>query len=83
MPPTKPTALKRAAAAQGRLNTAEAKATDAASERDQWVFIAQQAGASYAEIQEATGLSTARVTQVLRKVRQTKIEALQNPTTTD
>lgn len=69
MPPSKPTALKRAAAAQDRLNTAEAKATDAAADRDDWVYIAQTAGATYAEIQAATGLSTARVTQVLRKVR--------------
>lgn len=70
MPPTKPTALKRARLHQEFLNKAEAKATEAAAERDAWVYRAQEAGATYAEIQEATGLSTARVTQVLRKVRQ-------------
>lgn len=67
---TKSQALKRAKERQRALNAAEAAATDAAVRRDQAVYAAQQAGATYPEIQEATGLSTARVTQVLRKVRQ-------------
>lgn len=67
-PPTK--ALARASSRQADLNKAEAKATEYAAIRDQAVFAAKEAGATYAEIQEATNLSTARVTQVLRKVRQ-------------
>lgn len=69
MTPTKAQRLRIAKAAQERLNKAEAKATEAASTRDQAVHDSQAQGATYAEIQEATGLSTARVTQVLRKVR--------------
>ena len=55
---------------QRALNKAEATATEAAADRDQAVYDARLAGATYGEIQDATGLSTARVTQVLRKVRQ-------------
>lgn len=66
---SKSKALHDAKRRQQRLNTAEAEALNAATLRDTAVFDAQQAGASYAEIQEATGLSTARVTQILRRVR--------------
>lgn len=66
---TKTQALKRASASQRTLNAAEEKATHAALARDQAVYDAQTMGATYAEIQDVTGLSTARITQVLRKVR--------------
>ena len=62
-------ALKRAEDTQRRLNQAEAIATERDSDRDQAVYAAQVEGASYAEIQTATGLSTARVTQILRRAR--------------
>lgn len=62
-------ALKRAADTQRRLNQAEAIATERAQDRDRAVYQAQVEGASYAEIQEATGLSTARITQILRRAR--------------
>lgn len=68
---TKSQALKRAADTQRRLNQAEAIATERAGDRDQAVFAAQQEGASYAELETATGLSTARITQILRRSRQT------------
>ena len=66
---SKPKALHDAKRRQQRLNTDEAAALNSAALRDTAVYDAQQAGATYAEIQEATGLSTARITQVLRKVR--------------
>ena len=66
---SKSKALHDAKRRQQRLNTAETEALNAATLRDTAVFDAQQAGASYAEIQEATGLSIARVTQILRRVR--------------
>lgn len=66
---SKSKALHDAKRRQQRLNTAEADALNAASLRDTAVYDAQAAGATYAEIQEATGLSTARITQVLRRVR--------------
>lgn len=69
---TKARALKNAKTYQERLNKAERAATQAAAERDATVLEAQEAGATYAEIQAATGLSTARVTQVLRRQRQAK-----------
>lgn len=64
-------ALRAAAKSQKRLNDLEARATDAGKERSAYILAAQEAGATYAEIQAATGLSTARVTQVLRKARST------------
>lgn len=70
MTPSKPQALNQVKRRQQRLNADEAKALESASLRDTAVYDAQQAGATYAEIQEATGLSTARVTQILRRVRQ-------------
>lgn len=69
---SKAQALKYAKVRQGVLNQAEQKATSAAADRDQAVLDAQVAGATYAEIQQATGLSTARVTQVLRRQRQAR-----------
>lgn len=71
-------ALTAAKNRQETLNLAERKATVAAFDRDRAVYDAQQEGASYAEIQEATGLSTARVTQILRRARN-----LATATTTD
>lgn len=62
-------ALTAAKNRQDALNLAEQRATEAASERDQAVYEAQTQGATYSEIQEATGLSTARVTQILRRAR--------------
>lgn len=67
--PSKAQALNNAKRRQQRLNTDEAKATESAGLRDQAVYEAQAAGATYAEIQEATGLSIARITQVLRRER--------------
>ena len=69
--PSKAQALNNAKRRQQRLNTDEAKALESASLRDMAVYEAQAAGASYAEIQEATGLSSARVTQILRRVKST------------
>lgn len=66
---TKGQALRQAKVRQAALNKAETLATEAAAVRDQAVYAAKATDATYAEIQEATGLSTARVTQVLRKVR--------------
>jgi uncharacterized protein YerC len=71
-PPSKGVALAQAKRRQTTLNRLEAQATEAATARDLAVFLAQEKGATYAEIQEATGLSTARVTQVLRKVRESQ-----------
>lgn len=68
-PPSKGAALAQAKRRQATLNRLETQATEAAAARDRAVALAQEKGATYAEIQEATGLSTARVTQVLRKVR--------------
>lgn len=70
---TKTRALTNAAATQDRLNRDEQRATESAAKRDKAVLEAQEAGATYAEIQAATGLSTARVTQVLRRQRQARV----------
>lgn len=67
--PSKAAALNAVKRRQQRLNTDEAKANESANLRDMALYEAQVVGASYAEIQEATGLSTARVTQILRRVR--------------
>lgn len=69
--PTKAQALRSAKERQRALNTAEQAATDAAQRRDRAVYAAQESGATYADIQAATGLSIARITQVLRKARTT------------
>lgn len=70
--PTKARALKMAATHQEALNRAEAKATEAAKVRDAAMDAARGLGATYAELQAATGLSVARVTQVLRRVREAR-----------
>ena len=62
-------ALVRAAAAQRLLDRYEDKATEHAKARDERVAEAQAAGATYAEIQSATDLSTSRITQILRRAR--------------
>lgn len=67
---TKAQALKKATSTQKALNTVEQKAAVAALDRDRAIYQAQQAGASYADLQEATGLSDTRVTQILRRARQ-------------
>jgi hypothetical protein len=75
--PTKPQALRRAVESQERLNNAEAKATELALKRDSAVLDAQElAGCTYPEIREATGLSIARITQVLRKERERRRRTL-------
>lgn len=66
---TKARALKDAAAAQDRLNRDEQRATESAAKRDAAMAQAKGVGATYAELQDATGLSVARVTQVLRRAR--------------
>lgn len=66
---TKPVALRRAKVAQESLNKAEHLATTKAVVRDARVAEAQGAGATYAEIREATGLSMTRLTQILRRAR--------------
>lgn len=68
--PSKTNALSRATTAQRNLNNSEERATQAARVRDQAVVAAQGAGATYAEILDATGLSTTRVTQILRRHRE-------------
>lgn len=68
--PTKAQALRTLATRQRQLNDAETKATQAAEARAVAVLSAQGAGATYGELEEATGLSTSRVTQVLRRARQ-------------
>jgi hypothetical protein len=62
--------LARAMTDQARLDKAERTATDAAARRDASVLEAQEAGNTYADLTDATGLSTARITQVLRRDRQ-------------
>lgn len=72
MPKTDPKAkaLKLVAACQVKLTTKEAVATDAATERDHAVAVAKDAGATYGEIRQATGLSTTRLTQILKRLRE-------------
>lgn len=62
--------LRTAAARQRALNAAETKATEAATERDQAFLAAAEDGATYADLEQVTGLSNARVTQILRKARE-------------
>lgn len=66
---TKAAALKRATAAQKRLDLAQKAATAQAEVRDATLAEAQTAGATYADMEQATGLSTSRVTQILRRAR--------------
>lgn len=65
-------ALAKAARQQAALNTAERKATDAALSRDAAMADARDEGATYSDLQNATGLSVARVTQILRRVREVR-----------
>ena len=67
--PTLKRRLTAAKLAQVRLNNAEDKATDAAKILDGAVSAARLAGATYAQIQEVTGLGTTRVTTILRRHR--------------
>lgn len=69
MTDSKPVALRRLGRAQTKLDTLEAAAKAAAITRDALMLDAQHAGATYPEMEAATGLSTARVTQVLRRER--------------
>lgn len=61
------TALKRAQAA---LDKAEQAATEKAARRNRAMVDAADKGATRATLQAVTGLSSARVTQVLRRARQ-------------
>ena len=61
--------LKSLEAVQRRLTVAEDKATELAAERGLALLAASDAGASRAELAKATGLSQARITQVLREAR--------------
>ena len=65
----KTTALQRRSEAQEDLTTAATEADKHAQRRDQWLAKAQSAGASYADLRKATGLSTSRLTQLLRRSR--------------
>lgn len=67
---TKTQALKALATAQRSLNDLDARANAAATRRNTLALEAQTLGASYEDLEAATCLSTARVTQVLRKARQ-------------
>lgn len=62
---------KAVKATQARLNAAEAKAASASAVRDAAVLKAATEGATRAELQDWTGLSAARVTQILRRARAT------------
>lgn len=63
------TRLRVLARTQTTLEKAEAKSLAAGHSRDATLLDAQEAGASYAELEAATGLSSSRVTQVLRRER--------------
>lgn len=77
MTDTKPRALSRAKAltlaeqAQRDLDKAEANASERAGKRDAALLAASDAGASRAQLEDRTGLSQARITQVLRRARAT------------
>lgn len=71
MPDPTKTALSAARKAQERLNKAEQTANALAEARNARVLEAKNAGATYPALQEATGLSQARIAQVLRRERQT------------
>lgn len=68
-PKTKTQALNSLRARQYRLDTQETKATEAAAERDLALYAAKRAGATRSDMEEATGLSATRVTQILRRIR--------------
>jgi hypothetical protein len=68
-PRVKRRTLRTLKSIQGRLAKAEADATTLAAERGAALLEASDAGASRADLQAATGLSQARITQVLREAR--------------
>jgi hypothetical protein len=55
--------------AQDKLDRAETAANARAVARDDRLLAASEAGASRRSLEEATGLSPARITQVLRRAR--------------
>lgn len=70
MPPTKKSLLADLKKAQANLDALNAQIEKTASIRDQAMWQAKHlAGVTYAEIQAVTGLSAARITQVLRRNR--------------
>jgi DNA-directed RNA polymerase specialized sigma24 family protein len=69
---TKTEALKHAKLAQARLNRAENRATEAADERNAAFLEAQEAGVTYAELEDVSHLSTSRVNQVLSRARKSR-----------
>lgn len=66
---SKRAALTQARKAQERLTKAEATANALAFARNKAVLAAKDAGATHPDLQAATGLSQARVAQVLRRER--------------
>lgn len=70
-----PAKVRQAITAQGRLNEAARKANDLAAKRDALVYDAQQEGATYTDLAAALDLSSARVTQILRRERDRRIPA--------
>lgn len=61
--------LTAVATAQARLDKAVRNSKDAAAIRDDALLAAAAAGATRAMLEERTGLSQARITQVLRRAR--------------
>lgn len=61
--------LRQAMTAQAKLDAAEKAANAAALKRDAAVLAAQEAGNTYADLTDALALSSARVTQILRRER--------------
>lgn len=61
-------ALAELTTIQDDLDQAEATATAKAAKRDQAMGKAREAGATWPQIEQATGLSNTRVGQILRRV---------------
>jgi hypothetical protein len=72
MATTKRGALTTVRKAQERLNKAETEANTLAEARNKALLAAKDAGATHPELQETTGLSQARIAQVLRRERATQ-----------
>lgn len=66
---SKRAALTQVRKAQERLNKAEQTSDALAEARSKALLAAKDAGATHPELQEATGLSQARIAQVLRRER--------------
>lgn len=66
---TKAQALATLKRRQATLTRLERDAASAATAREEAVRVAYKAGATYADLEAATGLSTSRITQLLRRVR--------------